>query len=107
MPDSSTTATLLVFSLLIIMMKVGKVESSANSIGTRNVVIKNDFLRTRVEYSRPMMILSVLKFIAVFSCYEFDENIVHARKKFLVRIDCDFLPEDCFQYFVALCLSAA
>lgn len=52
MPDWSTTAIFLASSLAISMINDGSIQRAAKRIGTRKVVIMNDFFFTRVRYSR-------------------------------------------------------
>ncbi|CDC63699.1 unknown [Bacteroides sp. CAG:770] len=62
-PDSSTTAIFLDSSLAITIMIDGREHNTAKSIGTRKVVIRNDFFFTRVRYSRLMMIFTICRFM--------------------------------------------
>ena len=67
MPDLSTTAIFFASSFAIVIMSVGRVQSTTKRSGTRKVVIMNDFFFTRVRYSRLMMIFTVCRFILLSS----------------------------------------
>ena len=67
MPDLSTTAIFFASSFAIVIMRVGRVQSTTKRSGTRKVVIMNDFFFTRVRYSRLMMIFTVCRFILLSS----------------------------------------
>ena len=64
MPERSTTAMVLVFSLVVIMTAMTPMVRPATRMGTRKVVIRKLFFLTLLRYSRLMIMPMVFRFIS-------------------------------------------
>ena len=66
MPDWSTMAIFWLSSADIIMIRLGRTATPAKNRGPRKVIRRKDLFFTRVRYSRAMIILRFLSFMAYF-----------------------------------------